>query len=123
MGIEYVIEHIREDINRTRNNIGKNISPEIGKVLYSFVTYYQNNNMSDETFFKFRDVIVGLEKNLRERTKQPIYLHETRKSGAEICGMLKRKDKSGLSALMKYITRLKNKDLLLNGMDQIFPFP
>jgi len=118
--IEYVKEHIKEDIDGIRKEYHVDVSPEVGKILYSFVTHHQNN-ISNKVFFRFIDVIGGLEKYLRERTKQNIYLHEIKKSGAGICRILKRKDKNDLSALMEYIAGLKNMDLVLNGMDQIFP--
>jgi hypothetical protein len=85
------------------------------------VTYCHDKDITEEVFFKFRETIKGLEAYLKERTKQDISLHKTAKSTAEIFGILKRKDRGSLAELMKYIKGLKNTDLTLNGMDQIFP--
>ncbi len=120
MEIGYYAENIRKNINAVRNKTGKDISPEVGKILHGFMSYYKNR-ISDEMFLGFLEITKGLERYLIRKTKKRISLHDIQRSGAEICGILIHKDEKELSSLTRYISGLKGMDLKINGHDQIFP--
>lgn len=112
--LEYITDHIQHDINAIKREYNVDVSPEVGRILYSFVSYNKNRNcLSFSKFVEFMNMISGLEKYIKERIKKPVSLHETIKSGWEICEILNR-DKESLSELERYVLKLKNKKVERN---------
>lgn len=107
MTIKYIKEHIGSDINSVKREYGADVSPEIGKVIKNFMSDYKNES-SEKIFFKFMNVIHGLEGDLRKQIG-PVSLHETIKGGFVICVILRKEYEEKLRELENYIDGLAGK--------------
>ena len=120
--VEYVKEHIKEDIDGIKREYRVDISPEIGRVMKSFVSYYVNKDHEGfQLYSKFLNISHGLERYLKRKINNPVSLHETMKAGFQICRAVKDGDERALRELETYFNKLIHKELELNGHDQIFP--
>ncbi len=120
--VEYVKEHIKEDIDRIRESYSVDVSPEVGRVMGGFVSYYADKSREEFPFYsKIVNIANGLERYLKGKIKKPLSLHETMKAGFQICRALKDKDKRALMGIETYFSQLVHKELELNGHLQLFP--
>ena len=120
--MEYVKEHIKEDIDNIRLQHYADVSPEVGRVIRSFVSYYKGKDIKNiELYRKFLNVTRGLEKFIKSKLKEPVSFHETMKAGVYICRAIREGNKAGLGEINNYYNQLIHTELELNGHLQIFP--
>jgi len=120
--IEYVKEHIKEDIDNIRRQHRADVSPEVGRIVRSFVSYYRNRNVKEiELYRKFLNVTRGLERYVKEKLNHPVSFHETMKAGVYICRAIRGDDKARLREISNYYKKLIHRELELNGHLQLFP--
>ena len=118
--MEYVKEHIKEDIDNIKRQHCVDVSPEIGRVIKSFVSYYENRDVKEiELYRKFLDAAKGLEKFVKRKLENPVSLHETMKAGVHICRAIRGDNKLRLREINNYYNKLIHKELELNGHLQL----
>lgn len=108
MGIDYIRDHIEEDINSIKSTYNEDVSLDIVTFLNGFVSHYNHHSPSTDLF---KDIFLydmkGLEKSLEKKIEKPVSLHETLKAGYEICRILQQdKNTQELGELVNYLSKL-----------------
>ncbi|MDO8528639.1 MAG: hypothetical protein Q7S06_01980 [Nanoarchaeota archaeon] len=112
-------KRIEEDINQIKRQFEGgvsgtkrfqiDVSGTIGRVLYSFVSYWKNPKKEDKGKLipvEFHNVIRGLEAYLLQKIREVATLENTFKSGGEICRIITEGDKRKIAKLEQYLLEM-----------------
>jgi hypothetical protein len=104
--VKDLMEKVDKDIQFVKDSYRLDVSPEIGRVLNSFVTYYEQREMNNEGLKRFVSNIQGLEKGLQDRIGISVSLSHTAASVYEIISLWNLKNDENIKKLKNYSDEL-----------------